>query len=92
MQDVGRLVDVLDGQLDRGHDPVADLALLRPDRVHREESGEVDVRPLVAAVGLGEAVEAAEAEDGHDPKQPDNTVAVPHHEHHFFLEDMTVTS
>ena len=44
VEDVRRLVDVLDGQPDCRHHAAADLALGGAGR-HREEGGEVDVGP-----------------------------------------------
>lgn len=53
VKDIWWLVDVLDGQPDRRHDPAPDLALCRA-RGHREEGGEVDVGSKVEEVEKGE--------------------------------------
>lgn len=52
LEDIGTLVDVLDGQPHGGHDTMADESLRAPRRGHGEECSEVDVGAVVHMLGL----------------------------------------
>jgi hypothetical protein len=55
LEDVGRLVNVFDGQSHGGHDPVTYLALGSACRSQRKESGKVDVRAMIVVQCNAEA-------------------------------------
>ena len=42
VEDIRRLIDVLDGQTDRGHDPMTNFPLCRP-RSHGEKGSKIDI-------------------------------------------------